>query len=176
MAKKQAKAQGSSEPKLKTTLRKYILKESDISGEPSIPNMDFTFEIQSIKGNAKSPKMRIFKLKGKDFVEFGCKIAISPQHLKMLEADPEKRNKLLGEIARICLFKNVHYILNQKEFFVIFDRMYLDNNRIPTMNRYYGTFKNLLNTIIYTLSLFGKLGKNDGKHDDSIIGDSSLYT
>ena len=176
MAKKPAQKRESSEPKLKTVLRKFILKESDISGEPSVPQMDFYFEVSSIKGNSKSPKMNIFKPKKENFIELGSKVIIHPQHLKIFEADPQKRLKLFNEIKRVCLIKNVSYILNQKDYFVMLDRIYLEPNKNLSMNRYHKTFRNVLNSVLYALVLFGNIGKNKDKADDSIIGDPSLYS
>ena len=174
MAKKPAQKRENSEPKLKTVLRKFILKQSAIIGEPSNPNMDFIFEIQSIKGNSKSPKMIISKPKKESYIEIGTKLGIAPQHLKIFEADPEKRVRLFKEIKRICLIKNVPYILNQKDYLIMFDRIFFEDNKNPSMNRYHKTFKNVLNTVIYALDLFGRLSSD--KPDDLIIGDTSLYT
>ena len=166
------------EPKktLKQIIRKMILEESAITKEPDIPKMDFFFTIQSIKTVPKSPGFTIFKPKNGNFIEMGSKIQVHPNHLKILNADPKKREKIFTEIKRVCLIKNVLFIL-QPESFVLFDRIYLESNKTISMNQFRKTFRNVLNTVFYALDLFKTVDSsviND--IGDVIRGDPRLYS
>jgi len=166
------------EPKiyLKRIVRKMILKESAILEEPDVPKMEFYFKVQPIKKVSKSPSIYIFKPIKEDFIELGCKISISEPHLNIFKSNPEKQEKIYTEIKRICLIKNVVFIL-QPNFFVLLDRIYLESNKELSMNQYRKTFRNVFNTIIYALDLFKNIGSTPIiEIDDLIRGDPSLYT
>lgn len=166
------------EPKktLKQIIRKMILEESAITKEPDIPKMDFFFVAQSIKNVPKSPHFNIFKPNKESFIEMGSKIQIHPNHLKVLNADPKKREKIFTEIRRVCLIKNV-IIIFQPESFVLLDRIYLESNKTISMNQFRKTFRNILNTVFYALDLFKNIDSN-GITDigDIVRGDAGLYS
>lgn len=161
---------------LKQIIRKMILEESAITKEPDIPKMDFFFTIRSIKNIPKSPGFTLFKPKNESFIEMGSKIQIHPNHLKILNADPKKREKIFTELRRICLIKNVLFIL-QPESFVLFDRIYLESNKAISMNQFRKTFRNILNTVFYALDLFKNVDSSVITDIGDIVrGDSRLYS
>lgn len=161
---------------LKQIIRKMILEESAITKEPDVPKMDFFFTIRSIKNVPKSPGFTLFKLKNESFIEMGSKIQIHPNHLKILNANPKKREKIFTEIKRVSLIKNVLFIF-QPDSFVLFDRLYLESNKAISMNQFRKTFRNVLNTVFYALDLFINIDSS-GITDigDIVRGDPKLYS
>ncbi len=160
----------------KQIIRKMILEESAITKEPDVPKMEFFFTIQSIKNMPKSPGFTLFKLKNENFIEMGSKIQIHPNHLKILKANPKKNTKLFAELRRVCLIKNVLFII-KPEFFVLFDRIYLESNKTISMNQYRKTFRNVLNTVFYALDLFRNIDSSVIIDTGDIIrGDPKLYS
>jgi len=153
-----------------------ILEESAILDEQDKPLMEFSFVIQTLKTQVNSPKFQIFKPKKKDFIELGNKTVIHPKHKEYFMANPKKQEKLYSEIKRICIIKNVTFILNP-EFFVMLDRIYLDQRNSISMNQYYKTFRNLLNTLIYALDLFRTIDSSVIPDlEEFIKGDPDFYT
>lgn len=176
MAKKTVNSKPKPKKTLKQIIRKMILEESAITKEPDIPKMDFFFAVQSIKNVPKSPHFNIFKPNKEAFIEMGNKLQIHPNHLKILNADPKKREKIFTEIRRVCLIKNVLFIF-QPESFILFDRIYLESNKAISMNQFRKTFRNILNTVFYALDLFKNIDSsviND--IGDMIRGDPNLYS
>lgn len=161
---------------LKQIIRKMILEESAITKEPEVPKMEFFFTIQSIKNVPKSPGFTLFKPKNENFIEMGSKLQIHPNHLKILNAAPKKREKIFTELRRICLIKNVLFIF-QPESFVLFDRIYLESNKAISMNQYRKTFRNVLNTVFYALDLFRNVDSSVlSDIGDVMRGDPRLYS
>lgn len=176
IAKKPPQEQKRPKKTLKQIIRKMILEESAITKEPDIPKMDFSFTIQSIKNVPKSPGFTLFKLKNANFIEMGSKIQIHPNHLKILNADPKKREKIFTEIKRVSLIKNVLFIF-QPDSFVLFDRLYLESNKAISMNQFRKTFRNVLNTVFYALDLFKNIDSSVITDIGDIVrGDSRLYS
>ncbi|MBA7483779.1 hypothetical protein ES707_19296 [subsurface metagenome] len=106
----------------------------------------------------------------------GSKIQINPIHLKILKADAKKKKKIFTEVRRVCLIKNVSFII-QPEFFILLDRIYLESNKTISMNQFRKTFRNVLNTIYYVLDLFKNIDSSVIIDTGDIIrGDPSLYS
>jgi hypothetical protein len=153
-----------------------ILEESAIVEEPDNPQMEFFFVFQSLKNQPTSPKFHLFKPKKKDYIELGNKTMIHPKHKEVFEANPKKQEKVYGEIKRICLIKNVTFLLNP-DFFVLLDRIYLEHEDSISMNQFRKAFRNLLNTLLYSLDLFRNIDSSVIPDiDDFIKGDPSLYS
>ena len=159
-------------PTLKAIIRKYASTLGDLKAERHDPKFEFNFEFTSPKGSLPNGKptgigFNVFKPKKGDFIEIGSKVIISPEHIKLLDADPKKGIELFNTITKMFLLKNVTYIIRHKEhFFVLYRRIYLDNKNYVLKQKFYEILRNLLNANLYAIRLIqqscsGKVDKND---------------
>ena len=181
MAKKPAQRNSSQAPKLKTIIRKYIRYEGDLKNEIFDPKLEFGFVFNHPKithpdRKSKDIGFQIIKPKKENFLELASKISISPQHLKILEADMKKKTKFFDTIARIFLMKNVSYAINFKEnFWIVSHRIYLNDKNKISMNLFYTSLRNLFNSNIYAIRLINIICSGNGS-DFNEGEDLSLYS
>ncbi len=183
MAKKPAQRNSPQEPKLKTIVRKYIQYEGDLKNEIFNPKFEFGFAFTHPKGTRPDGKpkgigFQAIKPKKEVFIELGNRLNISPQHLKILDADQKKKAKFFDTIQKIFLMKNVAYGINFKEnFWITSRRIYLTDKKKLSMNLFYETIRNLFNSNIYAIHLINKIcsGNSDSQDfdEDKTL---SLYT
>ena len=183
MAKKPAQRTPSQEPQLKTIIRKYIRYEGDLKNEIFDPKLEFGFAFTHPKGNKPDGKpkgigFQAIKPKKEDFIELGSRLNISPQHIKILDADQKKKAKFFGTIQKIFLMKNVAYGINFKEnFWITSHRIYLNDKKKLSMNFFYETIRNLFNSNIYAIRLINSICSGNGNNRDFDDGeDLSLYS
>ena len=179
MAKKPAQKKPQ-EPKLKTVIRKYIQYEGDLKNEIFDPKLEFGFVFTHPKGsfpNGKSKGLtfQVIKPKKEKFIEFMGRINISPQHVKILDADKKKKTKFFDTITRIFLMKNMTYAINFKEnFWILSHRRYITDGKSISMNQFYETIRNLFNSNLYAIRTINTICSGD--LPDFNGDDSSLYS
>ena len=181
MAKKPAQQNPSQEPKLKTIVRKFVQYEGDLKNEIFDPKLEFGFAFTHPKGSHPDGKpkgigFQATKLKKENYIELGSRLNISPEHLKVLNADQKKKAKFFDTIQKIFLMKNVAYAINFKEnFWVISHRLYLNDRKSLSMTFFYESIRNLFNSNIYAIRSINAICSGDGSDFDE-GGDLSLYT
>lgn len=181
MAKKPVQKKPSQEPKLKSIVRKYIQYEGDLKNEIFDPKLEFGFVFTHPKGSHPNGKARgigfqVLKPKKERFIELGSKIQISPQHVKILDADKKKKTKFFDTIIKIFLMKNVTYIINFKEnFWIISHRIYLNDKKTISMNFFYESLRDLFNSNLYAIRIINTICSGD-LPDFNGDKDLSLYT
>jgi len=180
MAKKPAQRTPSQGPKLKAVIRKYIQYEGDLKNEIFDSKLEFGFVFTHPKGSLPNGKpkgigFQVVKPKKVKAIEFGSRINISPQHVKILDADKKKKTKVFDTITKIFLMKNVTYAINFKEnFWIITHRIYIDNKKTISMNQFYETIRNLFNSNLYAMRNINTVCSGD--LPDFNGDDSSLYS
>ena len=181
MAKKPAQHNPSQEPKLKTIILKFVQYEGDLKNEIFDPKYEFGFVFTHPKGSHPDGKpkgigFQVIKPKKEVFIELGNKLNISPQHLKILDADQKKKAKFFDTIQKMFLIKNVAYGINFKEnFWITSHRIYLNDRKKLSMNLFYESIRNLFNSNIYAIRSINAICSGDGSDFDE-GGDLSLYT
>ncbi len=167
MAKKPAQKNTSQEPKLKAVIRKYIQYEGDLKNEIFDPKLEFGFVFTHPKGSLPNGKpkgigFQVVKPKKVKCVEFGSRINISPQHVKILDADKKKKTKFFDTITRIFLMKNVTFAINFKEnFWILSHRIYVNDKNTISMNQFYETIRNLFNSNLYAMRTITTISSGD---------------
>ena len=181
MAKKPVQKGPSQEPKLKSIVRRYIQYEGDLKNEIFDPKLEFGFVFTHPKGSLpngkpRGPGFQVLKPKKEKFIELGSKISMSPEHVKILDADKKKKNKFFDTILKIFLMKNVTCVINYKEnFWIISHRIYLNDKKIISMNFFYESLRNLFNSNLYAIRIINSICSGD-LPDFNGDKDLSIYT
>ena len=181
MAKKPVQKGPSQEPKLKSIVRRYIQYEGDLKNEIFDPKLEFGFVFTHPKGSHPNGKPRgigfqVLKPKKERFIEIGSKISISPEHIKILDADKKKKTKFFDTILKIFLMKNATYTINYKEnFWIILHRIYLNDKKTISINLFFESIRNLLNSNVYAIRTINTICSGD-LPDFNEKEDLSLYT
>ena len=88
--------------------------------------------------------------------------------LKLLnEKEDEIKISLKQELEAIALSRNVFYSIEpENNFFYFVDKLYFESNQIPSINEFYKSLKNILNTQLIVNRAIGiwipNLGSDEG--------------
>ncbi|MFX0072517.1 MAG: DUF2299 family protein [Candidatus Hermodarchaeota archaeon] len=167
---------------LKNRIREFIRKDCFINKEFNGDALEFGFDIRfpnftNENGEQKGFPLAITKKKEKDYIRISFSIVLHETDFKILkEMDNKVKIHLKQNLETIALRRNVFYNIHpEKNLFRFIDKLYIFNNQLPSINEFYNSLKNILNTQLLVNRAIGMGLPNLIVSDEGNKGSLSMF-
>ncbi len=135
-------------------IKKYIETIGILKETLNEPKLEFGYRF--LYPNEKGRTFLAVKPKIKNCVEIQTLTKLSPQHVDILNAFPqEKQRQLFYDIGEFLINNKIHHNLNLKDkLYILIDNFFiLDEKDIPTINQFKDSIKNLYYITLQTIKI-----------------------
>lgn len=167
---------------LELKIRNYLMNDAFITEEYQNDDCDIGFNIKFPKIKNKSGDqlgypIAIIKLKKNDYIEIFFTIKFGEKDFEIIKKlDDNLKTQIRNELRNVALFRNLFFNIKlENNDITIKDKLYLDGDKIPTINKFYRSLRNILNSQIIILDILNARFPKLQEFDKDNLGSSEMF-